>query len=123
MTLASFCLGTALKSQKCLTAQAPNVSFYGERINTWSSLNFGWAWFELLFVNIFHMCAMLLVTINLIVEFQPTNAILIMLCQAHSIVASSKTSHLEVIAGFFRLLMKEILDAYELWQFDKNLIS
>ena len=69
MTLASFCLGTALKSQKRLTAQAPNVSFYGERINTWSSLNFGWAWFELLFVNIFHMCAMLLVTIYLIVEF------------------------------------------------------
>ena len=38
-------------------------------------------------------------------------------------VTSSNTSRLEAPAGFFRLLMKEILDPYVLWPFDKKLIS
>ena len=38
-------------------------------------------------------------------------------------VASSNTSRLEAHAGFFRLLMKEIFDAYILWPFDKKLIA
>jgi hypothetical protein len=38
-------------------------------------------------------------------------------------VASSKTSHLEANAGFFRLLMKGIFDPYVLQPFDTKLIS
>ena len=37
-------------------------------------------------------------------------------------VASSNTSRLEAHAGFFRLLMKGIFDAYVLWPFGKKLI-
>ena len=37
--------------------------------------------------------------------------------------ASSNTSCLETHTGFFRLLMKRIFDPYELWPFDKKLIS
>ena len=38
-------------------------------------------------------------------------------------VASSNTSRLEAYAGFFRLLMKGIFDAYVQWPFTKKIIS
>ena len=41
----------------------------------------------------------------------------------YRIVASSNTSHLEAHPDIYRLLMKEIFDAYELWTYDKKLIS
>ena len=37
-------------------------------------------------------------------------------------VASSNTSHLEAHVGFFRLIMKGLLDPYVLPLFDKKLI-
>ena len=37
-------------------------------------------------------------------------------------VASSNTSRLEAHAGFFRLLMKGIIDPYVLWLFDKKYV-
>ena len=37
-------------------------------------------------------------------------------------VVSSNTSHLEAHAGFFRMLMKGIFDAYVLGHFDKKII-
>ena len=37
-------------------------------------------------------------------------------------VASTNTSRSEAHAGFFRLLMKGIVDSYVLWPFDKKLI-
>ena len=38
-------------------------------------------------------------------------------------VERSNISHVEVQAGYFRLLMKVIFDPYVLWPFDKKLIS
>ena len=38
-------------------------------------------------------------------------------------VISSNTSRLEAHAGYFRLFMKGIFDAYVLWHFSKNNVS
>ena len=55
---------------------------------------------------------------NLIIE-----NILFNLLDKYRKVASSNTSRLEAHAGFFRSIMKGILDPYVLWPFDKKLIS
>ena len=67
------------------------------------------------------MCAMLLVTINLIVKFS-TKACKIN-CVMYDGNSSSETSNLEAHAGFLRLFMKGIFDHYVLCPCDKKLIS
>ena len=42
------------------------------------------------------------------------------LCSKYCKVASSNMSRLEAHAGFFRLIMKGIIDPYVLWPFDKK---
>ena len=51
------------------------------------------------------------------------NAVWLMHFLGYRKVASSDTSRLEAHAGFFRLLMKGILEPYVLWPFEKKLIS